>query len=61
MIILCPDAMSLEALRLQHSEGTSWPTLQGLFAAFRHGDLSRASLIEAIRDWQITEAKEAKL
>ena len=55
-----PAYMQHEKLRLLEAEPTSFSTLQGIFAAYRHGDIDRKSLVEAIFAWQITEAKKAK-
>jgi hypothetical protein len=61
MNILCPLGMSLEKLRKLDREPLSYPTLVGIFQAYRNGYADRPSLVEAIADWQCTEAKNAGL
>ena len=53
---IIPDSMKPEALRLQSFEPLDFSLLKGLFIAYGNTDLSRPQLVEAIRDWQITEA-----
>jgi|WetSurMetagenome_2_1015567.scaffolds.fasta_scaffold622866_2 hypothetical protein len=55
----CPPEMSIPNLARQSCESMSFDTLRGVFADFRVGNCARGELVEAIRCWQITAAKEA--
>ena len=56
-MILCPKEMELEALAKQDCEPLGFELLVGCFRAYRFKYIDRPSLVEAIRCWQITEAK----
>jgi hypothetical protein len=51
-----PEAMSFENLRAQDVEPLGFETLKGIFNAYRYNFVERASLVEAIHSWQVTEA-----
>jgi hypothetical protein len=51
--------MLLRKLAEQNREELSFATLKGIFADYRAKHCSRNQLIEAIKDWQTTSAKEA--
>jgi hypothetical protein len=53
----CPQSMTLECLASHEAEPLEFPTLSGIFNAYRNGDVDRPSLVEAIHSWQVTEAK----
>jgi hypothetical protein len=54
-----PASLAPEILSTLEAEPLSFETLTGIFAAYRNDDVDRKSLIKAISDWQITEAKGA--
>jgi len=55
----CPASMSIPNLAKQSCESMSFETLRGIFADYRSESCTRTDLVKAIRDWQITAAKEA--
>jgi len=59
MNILCPEDMKPSNLVSIEVEPMEFPILIGIFMAFRAGYCDRASLIEAIHAWQVTEAKRS--
>jgi hypothetical protein len=51
--------MRLENLARLDAEPMTYDILKGIFAAFRVEHCSRSDLVDAISDWQVTEAKKA--